>query len=322
MSYDRTVRKTTTRSTRRPNYLPPPPPSGSNGHSSLGYWIPLVAIGTLAVGGLAAWVWSERAENDDDDNYDYASEKPPRPPPTGGPYPPSYTTEPTGILPHQRPDFVPPPAPVTQQGGEQYGAAGAAASYYAESSSESRNVEQSNDATFFTRVSGAIRRTPSPQQFFDTASRQVAAAGAAAGAALSSIMEVDSSGDRADRAGREDGERDGFSDHERWSEEAEELQKSDTGRGKDKGRPKRTVAVVLSAESSYAQDEDDDSFHADHGVSISSALPLSSTVLTVHSPSSPTSPPNTTPQQQRSTSSSTLLLSNPSPIPHPTPPVL
>lgn len=259
MSYDRTYRKTTTRSTRRPNYIPPPPPLASHGHSVLGYWVPLVAIGTLAVGGLAAWVWSERSENDEDD--DYPDEKPPRPSsgPGSGPYPPSYTSQqqqqPTGILPHQRPDYVPPPA-----GGEQYG--GAASSYYAEASSQSRSTEQQRtDGTFFTRMSGAIRRTPSPQQFFDSASRQVAAAGAAAGAALSSIMEVDSNGDRQERVRRD--ERDGFSDHERWSEEAEELSKSNS---KGKGKAKRTVAIVLSAESSYTADDDED-FHTEHGVS-------------------------------------------------------
>lgn len=212
------------------------------------------------MGGLAAWVWSERSENDEDE---YPDEKPPRPSTgMGGPYPPTYTQggpaqQPTGILPHQRPDDVPPPV-----GPEQYG--GAASSYYAESSSQSRNVEQRTDGTFFTRMSGAIRRTPSPQQFFDSASRQVAAAGAAAGAALSSIMEVDSNGDRHERVGRD--ERDGFSDHERWSEEAEELQRSDTARGKGKGRAKRTVAIVLTAESSYTAD-DDSAFHTEHGVS-------------------------------------------------------
>lgn len=211
------------------------------------------------MGGLAAWVWSERSENDEDD---YPDEKPPRPATgMGGPYPPTYQQQqqPTGILPHQRPDYVAPPG-----GSEQYG--GAASSYYAESSTQSRSAEQRNDATFFTRMSGAIRRTPSPQQFFDSASRQVVAAGAAAGAALSSIMEVDSNGDRHERVTRD--ERDGFSDHERWSEEAEELQKSDSGRGKGKGRVKRTVAVVLTAEDHSIYTADDDSaFHTEHGVS-------------------------------------------------------
>lgn len=77
-------------------------------------------------------------------------------------------------------------------------------------------------------------------------------------------MEVDSNGDRHERVGRDEG--DGFSDHERWSEEAEELQKSDNGRGKGKGKAKRTVAIVLSAESLYTPD-DDSAFHTEHGVS-------------------------------------------------------
>jgi hypothetical protein len=60
-----------------------------------------------------------------------------------------------------------------------------------------------------SRVQGALRRTPSPQQIFDSASKRVAAgmaaAGAVVGGALTSI--------------RDEGRGD-FEDHSRWTEEA------------------------------------------------------------------------------------------------------
>lgn len=75
--------------------------------------------------------------------------------------------------------------------------------------SESVGVTREQDEGFMARMSGAIRRTPSPQQVFDNASKRlaagVAAAGTAFGAALGSIREED----------RED-----YGDHSRWSEEA------------------------------------------------------------------------------------------------------
>lgn len=129
-------------------------------------------------------------------------------------------------------------------------------------------------------MSGIVRRTPSPQQFFDSASKQVTAGLAAAGSALGSIMEVESNDGHAYEERRERSRSrhdDGFSDHERWSEEAEEKQRitaieaessrrMDTAKDKGKGRSKRAVAVVVSA------DVDDDSqdegvFHTEHGVS-------------------------------------------------------
>lgn len=109
------------------------------------------------------------------------------------------------------------------------------------------------------RMSGAIRRTPSPQQIFDGASRRVvagvAAAGAAVGGALSSIQEED----------KKD-----FEDHSRWSEEAETQASEAPGhrgpeaRGKPHGK-RKTVAVVLSAESDYHHSEDV-SYHQEHAV--------------------------------------------------------
>ncbi|KAG9671676.1 hypothetical protein KCU99_g2971, partial [Aureobasidium melanogenum] len=38
------------------------------GRSALGYWLPLVVTVTIATAGLAAWIWSERHQDDDHDN--------------------------------------------------------------------------------------------------------------------------------------------------------------------------------------------------------------------------------------------------------------
>ncbi|KAH0558546.1 hypothetical protein GP486_004794, partial [Trichoglossum hirsutum] len=72
-------------------------------------------------------------------------------------------------------------------------------------------------------MSGALRRTPSPQQLLDGASKKfaagMAAAGTAVGGALSSIREE---------------EKDDFADHSRWSEEAE-VRRSAEGKTPERG---------------------------------------------------------------------------------------
>ena len=81
-----------------------------------------------------------------------------------------------------------------------------------EYAAETQGAQQSaqDDPGLVARMSGALRRTPSPQQFFDEAGRRVAAgvaaAGAAVGGALTSIREEGAKGD--------------YEDHSRWSEEA------------------------------------------------------------------------------------------------------
>lgn len=298
MSYDRNVRRTTTtRNARgRPLYAPPPPPSSGSNHSVLGYWVPLVTIGTIAVGGLAAWIWSERSEHDDDE---YPSDKPTRPTPgPGGPYPtqgsqpyPGPPAPGAGYVALQDP--TQPPQPISADvTGTSYGG-GSASAYYDASSTTTRNVSERNDASFLGRV---MRRTPSPQQFFDNASKQVMGGVAAAGKALGSIMEVDSRDQSEERRRLDD--REGFSDHERWSEEAEDRQRiktverdTETGKrgstrsDKGKGRAKRTVAIVVSADVEDHDTSDEDAFHTEHGVSWkpSGARGASANTSTVHS---------------------------------------
>ena len=196
----------------------------STRRSAFGYWIPLAVTVTVATVGLAAWIWSERRDGDDDDDYDRKH----HPGRGEGPPPPGYGGSTAGQPPYN-PDQPP------------YGPG-------------------SEDQSMIARMSGAIRRTPSPQQIFDGASRRVvagvAAAGAAVGGALSSIREED----------KKD-----FEDHSRWSEEAETRatevpsRREPSGRGKPSSK-RKTVAVVLSAESDYEHSQEA-SYHQEHAVS-------------------------------------------------------
>ncbi|KAF3481082.1 uncharacterized protein GIQ15_03841 [Arthroderma uncinatum] len=126
--------------------------SGSGGRSALGYWVPLVITVGVATAGLAAWIWSERQGDDDDEGLGYHDGNSPitMEPGTGDAYSRGVTTATDG---------------------------GARA----------------DDGSVISRVQGAWRRTPSPKQFFDGASRSVVAgvtaAGAVVGGALSSIRE-------------------------------------------------------------------------------------------------------------------------------------
>ena len=279
---------------RRPLYAPP---TSTRQQGTLGYWVPLITISTIAIGGLAAWIWSERSDSEEDDRPH--NDRPPRPATGQGG---AYSTQ--GSQPYPGPG--PGPAPGPQQGvnlpphegplpsqsagpqGMPPPVGGEAASYYAGRSThaQTEQQQQQHDASWYGQVRGAIRRTPSPQQFFDSASKQVGAAAAAAGAALGSIIEEDKDPYYEDdrRRGRA-GEGEVFSDHERWSEEAEEKTRvgaveAESGKradaalrsardGKGTGKSKRTVAVVVSAgsgsESAYEQDS---TFHSEHAVSI------------------------------------------------------
>ncbi|KAK3644148.1 hypothetical protein LTR56_004156 [Elasticomyces elasticus] len=312
---------------RRPLYAPPPPPSRN--HSVLGFWVPVVVTTTLALGGLAAWVWSERSEHDDDEGYPppiRQDVKPqPYPPPQQGGGLPNYS----GPLPSQSAGAQGQPAPAP--------AGGEAASYYGNSRSGQQHEGYGEDAgeeqTFFGQVRGAMRRTPSPQQFYDQASKQVSAGLAAAGGVLGSIME---DGDEVEQEayGRRGGEerrggggevreerreeqREGFSDHERWSEEAEEKERdrgvveveserrADAARsgrstgGEGKQRARKTVAVVVSADTNMDGKMDEEDIIYDQHASILSHLPehhnpsLTDLFILIYAPGLLTLPPIT-----------------------------
>ena len=213
----------------------------------------------------------------------------------------------------------PPEAPISSANVTASAGGGEASSYYDQSQSyratqatttESRDVQpQQQDGTWYGRVTGMFQnvRTPSPQNFFDGAAKGVSAGMAALGSILEDKDEVedDLAGRREDDDARrrgsrskkgegrlkvEEREKEGFSDHERWSEEAEEQQEQRVGvveaeserragsaravrEEKGKRGSKKAVAVVVSAatdaEVAIEDDGDDDGgFRTDmHAVS-------------------------------------------------------
>lgn len=185
--------------------------------------MPLIMTVSVATIGLAAWIWSER--EDDDESYD-------------GPGPDRWRRDDGSI------QTAPPGYGDLRQGEAAYG------------TTTGRPDENQN---LVARMSGALRRTPSPQQFFDGASRavgaSVAAAGAVVGNALSSIREED---------------KNAYKDHKTWSEEAESRRPADvkdsnaaTRSSQAQKAPfngkRRTVAMVVSADVNLdgVMDEDD-----------------------------------------------------------------
>lgn len=220
--------------------------SSNKGRSALGFYVPLILTVTVATAGLAAWVWSAREDSqdyssDDDLSYgeDSSQEKRHRKAAAGEEVRRDVTGLSQGIA-------------------------------YDDNHNNTTTTTGTNN-TFLGRAHGVIRRTPSPQQLFDSVSKKtaagLAAAGAAAGAALASIREED-----RDEA---------FGDHSRWSEEATirrsvEAQSRDSAAAVDKqtksfaasihngpaySGKRRTVVIVVSAESHMDRDEDEDYHH-------------------------------------------------------------
>ena len=209
---------------------------GASGpRSAFGYWVPLALTVTVATIGLAAWIWSER--KDEDDEYDRDRRDDGRPSPIYGDLGPGQTSYAQGAQGH--------PGPPAE------------------------------DASVIARMSGALRRTPSPQQMLDGASRRVAAgvaaAGAVVGGALSSIREED----------KKD-----FEDHSRWSEEAEARVEGSLASGGPRmasnvdaptrqmplpQKPddrRKAVAIVVSAERKHHGNHDEEvAYIQEHAVS-------------------------------------------------------
>ncbi len=246
-SYERQRRTTYGASTRR---------------TAWGYWIPLAVTVTVATAGLVAWIWKERNDEEDGD-LPPGSEGPPgygnAPPPSGySPPPQNYPNAPP-------PGFQGPPGQSSYAPGQQGEPLYMPGSF----------GPPAEDASIVARMSGALRRTPSPQQIFDGAKKNVvagvAAAGAAVGGALSSITEEDKAG---------------YEDHSRWSEEADsQIGGPAGGKGPDAessgsvtarqaarsdvkaGAKRRTVAIVVSAETDY-EHSDGAGYHQENGVSV------------------------------------------------------
>ena len=246
-SYERSRRTTYGSSTRR---------------TAWGYWIPLAVTVTVATAGLVAWIWKERSDEEDED----LSSGPPPPDYGNGPPPSGYFPPPQSYPNAPPPNFQGPP------GEAPYGPGPQGQPPYAPGPIGT----QGEDESIVARMSGALRRTPSPQQIFDGARRNVVAgvtaAGAAVGGALSSITEENKTG---------------YEDHSRWSEEAEsqngksaaqrgpELKdletlssvtvRQGTTSGTKVGGKRKTVALVVSAETDY-EHSDDAGYHQEHAV--------------------------------------------------------
>ncbi|KAF1844250.1 uncharacterized protein K460DRAFT_317578 [Cucurbitaria berberidis CBS 394.84] len=214
--------------------------SSSSRRSTLGYYVPLILTVTVATAGLAAWVWSAREGSEDyssDEDLSYGEDSSREK---------SHGKAPRG--PTQRDNTGLPQGAVRE-----------------------------DETTFLGRAQGIIRRTPSPQQVFDTVSKKtvagLAAAGAAAGAALASIREED---------------KDDFGDHSRWSEEAAirrnvEAQSRESAAAVDtqtksfaasvKTGPstgkRKTVVLVVSAESLMDRADDDGSYRSENATILS-----------------------------------------------------
>lgn len=107
--------------------------------------------------------------------------------------------------------------------------------------------ENEGGASWSTRVAERLRRTPSPQQVLGTASKTVAAGVAAVGTALSSIREEDKAA---------------FADHETWSEEAEKQDRAVSVGSEGSRRGRRSVAVVVSADTGVGDVEGEGFEHA------------------------------------------------------------
>lgn len=217
------------------------------------HWVPLAVTLTVATVGVAAWVWSQRKDDEEDEKHlDYGNQV------RGGDNQP-YGSHDVGSRDIQGPEK--PPRPDDQSHGIAHA------------------EEEANGGGWGSRVSGALRRTPSPQQFFDstgkTVAAGVAAASAAMGKALASIREEDKSP---------------FDDTNPWQEEADaknERAPADTSSPLVGGsRRRKTVAIVVSAETG-AVPEEEDAYH-EHAVSRHARLFVSIS-LTCISLSSPTS---------------------------------
>ncbi|KAF2197535.1 hypothetical protein GQ43DRAFT_444163 [Delitschia confertaspora ATCC 74209] len=204
----------------------------SSRRSTLGYWVPLILTVTVATAGVVAWVWSERRE--DEDSSDDADL--------------SYGEEKDTKIPYGGRDNL------------------------------SQGVTH-DDESIVSRVQGAIRRTPSPQQLYDTVSKKTAAGFAAAGAAVGGVL-----------ASIREEDKDDFGDHSRWSEEAVlrrnvEAQSAQSASAVDlqarsfaasvrdappAGSRRKTVAIVVSAESMMDHPhEDDGSYHSEQATILS-----------------------------------------------------
>ena len=193
------------------------------------FWVPVIVTVTVATAGAAAWAWSQRSDDEDEhdeadldyENADYGDN-------------PAYGT--SRAL--QGP-VASETTPFSRGQGVSYGVT--------EAQAEASGVS----AGWGAQMSGALRRTPSPQQFLSDAGKRitagVAGVGAAVGSALAAIREED---------------KNAYADHETWSEEAEARKERPAASSsqsqtqpRDAGKPRKTVAIVVSADTQTGDPE-------------------------------------------------------------------
>ncbi|KUI55267.1 hypothetical protein VP1G_02597 [Cytospora mali] len=197
------------------------------------HWVPLAVTVTVATVGVAAWIWSQRSNNEEEEeetitqhldyeNADYGDNAP-------------YGASGDGASSRPTPSF----RSDLREDEVGYGAAQADAA----------------GPSWGSRMSGALRRTPSPQNILDRAGKTVAAGVAAAGTAVGSALAAIREEDKA-----------AFADHETWSEEADaKNEKPGDSRPRGSGSKKRkTVAIVISADTQL-DNPDEDGYH-EHAV--------------------------------------------------------
>lgn len=209
--------------------------SGSRRRGVWSHWVPIVVTLTVATVGVAAWAWSQRNNEHEDEESD---------------------VEPAAGLDYENADYGEnPPYGVS---GKDSHPPGANSSYRASDVSygvgdihpEATGVS----AGWGSQVSGALRRTPSPQQFFSNAGRTIATGIAGVGTAIGSTL-----------ASINENDKNAYADHETWSEEAEaQKEKPTPPQSKDANKRRKTVAIVVSADTNM-DDLDSDGFH-EHAV--------------------------------------------------------
>lgn len=188
------------------------------------HWVPLVLTVAVATAGVAAWAWSQRKQEQEEE-AEYQD------------------------LDYDNADYGDNPA---------YGASrdGKPPSYPGVDTRGLAAEAQKESSGWGAQMSGALRRTPSPQQFLDSAKKTVVAgvtaAGVAVGSALAAIREEDKTA---------------YADHETWSEEADaKKERAAPSQSKDAAKRRKKVAIVVSADN-HIDDLDSDGFH-EHAVSL------------------------------------------------------
>lgn len=186
------------------------------------FWVPVLVTAAVATAGVAAWIWSQRAndeenENEADldyDNADYGDN-------------PAY-----GATRDIHGSGATDKTPFSHEHGASYGV------------TEPHAEATGAAATWGAQMSGALRRTPSPQQFLSDAGKRVAAGVAGMGAAFGKEAEA----------------------------RKETASAPSQSQSRDTSKRRKTVAIVVSADTNVGDsDGDGDEFY--ELVSILSHIP-------------------------------------------------